>query len=514
MEPSNVTASPHAIVIGGGLAGLAAATVLAERGVRVTVVEKERFLGGRAGSWDDHLADGTPFQMERGFHAFFRQYYSLRALMKRVDPELGMLRPLDDYPLLGPAGWTESFAGLPRRTPLNLMALVWRTPSMRWLDLRRVHVRRALEMIAFDPVATYARWDGVTAREYLDSLVFPHRARHMLFDVFAHSFFNPEDDYSAAELLAMFHFYFLGNREGLVFDVMREPFGTALFAPLGRYLEQRGVEIRLGASVRSIRHETGRGFTVELERGRLEARACVLAVDVPALRSIARASTGLGDEAWRSRIEGLDVTLPFAVWRLWLDRKLDADRPPFAGTTGLGILDNVSLYEKLEGESAAWSARTGGSVVELHAYAVDAALDEAAIKASLRSGFEAVYPEARGARVLEERFLLRRDCPSFAPGSHATRPGVATPVRGLALAGDFVALPSPSALMERAVASGFRAASSIVAALGGQGERDDRAPPRGTAPADEVIRTVPRRGVLAPLVHRGGAGDAAWTPST
>ena len=34
------------------------------------------------------------------------------------------------------------------------------------------------------------------------SLRFPPAARQMLFDVFAHSFFNPEEQYSAAELLA------------------------------------------------------------------------------------------------------------------------------------------------------------------------------------------------------------------------------------------------------------------------------------------------------------------------
>ena len=46
--------------------------------------------------------------MERGFHAFFRQYYNLRALLRRVDPELSMLAPLDDYPILGPDGMVQS----------------------------------------------------------------------------------------------------------------------------------------------------------------------------------------------------------------------------------------------------------------------------------------------------------------------------------------------------------------------------------------------------------------------
>ena len=190
------------------------------------------------------------------------RYYSVRALLSRVDPTLSCLRPLEDYPLLGPSGRSESFARLPKRVPLSLMALVWRTPSMRLRDLAGIDVRGALEMLAFDPHGTYARWDRTTATRYLDSLGFPPRARQMLFDIFAHSFFNPEGEYSAAELLAMFHFYFLGNPEGLVFDVLREPFDTALWSPLRAYLEARGVRFVMSEEAQTVRRD-GAGFVVD-----------------------------------------------------------------------------------------------------------------------------------------------------------------------------------------------------------------------------------------------------------
>ncbi|MEJ2370202.1 MAG: FAD-dependent oxidoreductase, partial [Gemmatimonadales bacterium] len=45
--------SRSAVVVGGGLAGVAAATVLAERGVEVTLVERQSYLGGRAGAWSE-----------------------------------------------------------------------------------------------------------------------------------------------------------------------------------------------------------------------------------------------------------------------------------------------------------------------------------------------------------------------------------------------------------------------------------------------------------------------------
>jgi isorenieratene synthase len=469
-------------VLGGGIAGIAAATVLAERGAEVTLVEREPWLGGRAAGWTDRLADGTAFEMERGFHAFFRQYYNLRSLLRRIDPGLTRLIELEDYPILGAAGLAQSFAGLPRRTPWNIAALTFRTPSLRLRDLRHVNVGRAVQMIAYDARRNYERWDDVSAADYLDSLNFPEDARRLLFDVFAHSFFNPETEMSAGELLMMFHFYFTGNPEGLVFDVVDAPFSTALWHPFASHLRDAGVDIRLSTAVERVSHDNDGGWTVELDTEQLECDGVVSALNVPGLRRIVEHSGRLGTPAWREQVDSLELTDPFAVWRLWLDRDLDPGRHPFAGTTGVGILDNISLYHLFEDESRAWAERTGGSVVELHAYAVDPALSEDEIRQDLLQGLHVFYPETRGAKILEDRYLLRRDCPAFQLGSDALRPGVKTPIDTLALAGDFVRLPFPSALMERAAASGFLAANALLAT-------------RGVRP--EPVYTVPPRGLLA-----------------
>jgi carotenoid phi-ring synthase / carotenoid chi-ring synthase len=84
------------------------------------------------------------------------------------------------------------------------------------------------------------------------------------------------------------------------------------------------------------------------------------------------------------------------------------------------------------------------------------------VKADLRGALSRVYPETAAASVVEDRYLVRADAPAFPPGSHAGRPTVETPAPGLALAGDLVRLEFPSALMERAVASGMLAANSIL----------------------------------------------------
>ncbi|MEQ8457477.1 MAG: FAD-dependent oxidoreductase [Sandaracinaceae bacterium] len=467
------------VVVGGGLAGVAAACVLAERGVSVTLLEKEDYLGGRVGAWTEKLPDGTPYEMERGFHGFFRQYYNLRNLLRRVDPDLARLRPLDDYPVLGPDGSMESFEGLPKTPPLNLMALLRRTQFVSLKDLRGVDQSKARLMLMFDPARTYADHDEVTARAYLDSLNFPERGRQMLFDVFSHSFFNPEAGMSAAEMLMMFHFYFLGNPEGLVFDVLDEPFSDALWKPFERYLSGLGVDVRLGTSVDSVEQSGHSCWRVHAGSETFDGEGLVLAVTVPALKSILTASPALQvAEGLAQSVESLDVTLPFAVWRLFLDRGANEERYPFAGTAGIGLIDNISLYEKFEGESRRWSMRTGGSVVELHAYACPHS-DEDAIKEELLDGLHQLYPELADAEILHDTWLLRQDCPSFGPGSHGVRPRVATPFGNVVLAGDFVKMPFPTALMERAASSGMLAANHLLDRWDVRGESLFSIPPRG-----------------------------------
>ncbi len=480
--------SVDVVVAGGGLAGVAAAVVLAERGARVTLFERDPVLGGRLGGWPDRLATGEEFRMERGFHAFFRQYHNLRALLRRVDPGLHTLQPVGDYALYGPDGEAESFTGLPHRPPFNAIALMWRSPSVGLGDLRSMDGPEAREMMRFDPVHTYERLDGQSAAEYLDRLRMPPAARRMLFEVFARSFFDPEDEMSAAELIMRFHLYFMGSAEGLLFDVVTEPFPDAIWAPMARHLEALGVDLRLDAEVESVappgagangrwRVDAGAGAPVE-------ADAVVLALPVAGLQQVVDASPDVGDAAWRESVAALRPARPFAVWRLWLDRPVDACRPVFAGTAGLGLLDNVSLLHRYEGESRRWSLRTGGSVVELHAYALrpGPASDEAGVKADLRAALGRLYPETATASVLEDRYLVRADAPAFPPGSHAGRPTVDTPVPGLALAGDLVRLDFPSALMERAVASGMLAANSVL---------------RRWGVAPEPVWTGRRRGLLA-----------------
>ena len=483
-------AVPHVVVIGAGIAGLAAAAGLAERGVSVDVLERQPNLGGRVAGWTERLDDGTVTTNNRGFHAFFRQYYNLRALLQRSDPGLQRLRAVEDYPLIDGQGRRDTFRGLPQSPPWNALVFALRSPTFRFRDLIRINATAAAPLATVTVPGIYERLDDRNADTFLTDINFPVAARHLAFEVFARSFFARPDRLSAAELAAMFHIYFLGSSEGLVFDVAESNFDTALWNPLGEYLGTKGVKFHTGVSVSSISTGGVKRLRVHTDDGNLiDADGVVLATDVGGLQQIVGASTGLGDADWRHRVAAMEVAPPFMVQRLWLDRPVDAGRPDFLGTGGLEPVDNISVVSNYERQAAEWARAHGGSVVEVHSYSVSG--QEEQLREQMLARLHEIYPETAAAGIVTERILLRQDCPLFSPGSHATRPSVQTPVPGLMLAGDGIRIDLPVALMERAATTGWTAANRLLAGWGVSGHTLYTVPVQGRSP---VLRRLAQRG--------------------
>jgi len=461
---------PRVVVVGAGIAGLAAATGLAERGVDVELVERESYLGGRAGGWSDTLDDGTAVGVNRGFHAFFRQYYNLRALLRRSDPLLHRFTGVEDYPLVDAQGRRDSFRRLPRTPPWNALAFAAQSRTFGLRDLFRLDPRAAAPLAAVSVPAVYELLDHVDAEAFLRRINLPATARHLAFDVFSRSFFAAPDQLSAAELATMFHIYFLGSSEGLLFDVPTSNYDTALWSPLRDYLIARGVEIRTEATVTAV--EFGGSHTLRVHEqgnGATDADAVVLATDVGGLRRIVESSPQLGDAPWRSSISELRSAPPFLVYRIWLDRPVAAHRPEFLATGGFSPLDNVSVVNRYERQARTWAERTGGAVLELHAYALPQQLTSAQqrdIRVELLARLNSLYPETSAARLVGQHVQFRQDCPLFGVGDHAHRPPVRTPHDQLVLAGDGVRIDVPVALMERAATTGWAAANALLAQWG------------------------------------------------
>jgi len=474
---------PRVVVAGGGIAGASAAVVLAERGIPVLICEAAGRLGGRLGAHPRTLPDGTVQWIDHGFHGFFRQYYNWRRILRRVSTgPAPLLHPLGSYPVISARWPDEEFDQLPPAPPLSILALTLRSPSLRLRELARADHTVGLSLLGFDAGQTYAHLDQVSAEQLLAALRLPERARVMLFNVFAHSFFNDATSMSAAELVAMFHFYFLANPEGLGMDAPRADYHSAIWAPLGRYLEQRGARIRTGTPVTAVDRDRAGRWRVRTGTGAtLAADEVVLATDAGTTARILGASpcATSGDQRLAAVAARPRTGPPYAVARYWLDGDVRADRAQFTSIADPGVLDSVTLYHRFEAAAWSWHQRTGGSVVELHAYACPSGVAAAQLGATMLAELGQLWPEIRGLRQLDSYCRVGTDAAGFPVGGHATTPGVRTAVPGLTLAGDWVATPFPSALMERAAATGIGAANAILAAHGYRTEPVWSVPPRG-----------------------------------
>jgi zeta-carotene desaturase len=76
-----------ALIMGGGMSGLATAVNLLEQGIEVEIIEADEIFGGRANSWLDKDGD----MIDNALHVFFPYYVNLMAFFKKMGIEKNLL---------------------------------------------------------------------------------------------------------------------------------------------------------------------------------------------------------------------------------------------------------------------------------------------------------------------------------------------------------------------------------------------------------------------------------------
>lgn len=471
--PLKLTAPRKVAVIGGGLAGIAAASTLGPRGYAVTLFEANSYLGGKLGSWPVELAPGKTEWVSHGFHAFFRHYYNLDRFLLSLGARQ-KFKPIGDYRILLPGGGEVSFGELENTPVLNLLSLA-KQGVYRFGEVMAAPTRDLMGVfLEYDPATTYARLDQLSFAEFDRRARLPKQLK-LAFNTFSRAFFADEERLSMAELVKGFHSYYLGHDGGLVYDHPAQDYEASLLSPIRAHFAAHSVALKLSTKVSSLQRDA-QGFQVNGER----FDGVVLAADVVGTKQILSAGQGL--EGLDQRLLELRPGQRYAVLRLWLDRAARTTLPVFVITDRYQILDAITFYDRTEAESAAWVREHGGSVVELHCYAVPDALTEEEVRKQLMEDLEKFLPELAGAAVRHEHFQLRRDFNAAHLGLHEKRPGTDSGVEGLYCAGDWVKLPFPAMLMEGAFSSGLLAANRILARDGLR---------------EEPVESIPLRGLLA-----------------
>jgi zeta-carotene desaturase len=444
------------IVIGGGLAGLAAGVALAESGWRVRLFEQRPFLGGRATSYV--LPDGE--HVDNCQHVTLGCCTNLDDFYRRIGAA-GKIKFFDRLVFLDPQGrkgemqagflpapfhLTGSFAGF---APLDLLDKLSIARAM--LDILRTQGRPS-ELLENG---------GISMLEWLRRRDQTKRAIERFWRVVLVSALDEELDRTDARFgVDVFWKAFLSNSTGYRMGVPAVPLAD-LYDGCKSEIERRGGEVILRAPVRGLKIESGEIAGVRFDDVREEkADAYVFAVPHTALSELLPESVKQSDPLL-ANLDKIKVA-PITGVHLWFDRPVMSE--PFLtllDTTTQWVFNKTALYAD---SSVKDQAAPNGQYLQL---VISASYDllqkprQEIIDLCLREVRQAL-PAARNAELLKATVIKEAEATfSPEPGVDRYRPKQQTTVPRLFLAGDWTATGWP-ATMEGAVRSGYLAAEAVL----------------------------------------------------
>jgi squalene-associated FAD-dependent desaturase len=462
------------VVVGGGLAGIAAAIELRDAGVAVTLLESRPRLGGAATSYAR-----AGMMIDNGQHVFLRCCDSYQGLLARLGvSDLVTIQDRFDVTVLSAAGRARLRRDrLP--SPLHLARALAGYPLLSLAE--RVMVGRAALAFRFADPASPAL-DSRRLGNWLAERGQDERSRRRLWDLFIVSALNIHGDEASAGLAAtVIKTALLGARDAADIGMAKVPLGRLHADATAALLDRLGAQVRLGARAASIERLSGGGFRVSLSRGELAgvgeaadgevagvgevaarepeaggqsivADAVVLAVPADQAARLA-ASAGVAQSADWARLGHSPILNVHVIY----DRRVTD--LPFAAAVDSPVqwvFDKTSQAGVTSGQYLAVSISAADDLVDL---------PTADLRQLFVPALEQLFPAAAGADI-RDFFVTRERRATFrqAPGSGALRPGAATSVPGLALAGAWTSTGWPDT-MEGAVRSGLQAAHELAGEL-------------------------------------------------
>lgn len=428
------------VIVGGGLAGLAAAVALAGDGAKVTLLDRRPEIGGRAYSYE-HPALGETVDSQ---HVVLGCCTNLLDLCGRAGvtdnfrwyDELTFLEPNGNRSVMRPGG-------LP--APLHQTMSFLKAPM---LDLRdkagiAVGLSHFLRGYPADDAESFANWLRRTKQT--------QRAIRHFWEPVVWGALNDDFERCSVKYAGkVFHETFLRSAQGGRLAIPAAPL-SEFFAPVVDHARALGVNVRERSAVEAISRDGDGAWRARVGDDVYTAETLLLATD------FAQAAKLLKDFAEVLPQEGMKrfVAAPITTVHLWFDR--DVTEMDHAV-----LLDTRIQWMFAKSRIRGWAAERG-SYLELVISAswaelkmgrqeiLDGALEEA----------QKFFPKMRGATLLKSGVLKEaRATFSVTPGLDAVRPTQATGEKGLYLAGDWTRTEWPST-MEGAVRSGRLAAGAV-----------------------------------------------------
>jgi squalene-associated FAD-dependent desaturase len=432
------------IVVGGGVAGVAAAMAATGRGWRTLLLERGRVLGGMARSFPDQQLGG---EMDCGQHVLMACCTEYRRLLQRLGTaHLAPLQPRLDVVVVDEHGRRARLREVRMPRPLHLLPSLARMPWLSTADRAAIGVAVTRLGALRDPAAldgqTFVEWLGIGARG---------ATRRALWDLVCVATCNlGADELSAAVGAFVMREGFLRNGAAAV-GVPAAGL-SRLLEPAGALLGARGGGLRLGCAVDALLVDAGGVVNgVRIASGEELRAPRVVVAGPPSLLS--RVAPDVATHPSLAAYQRI-TTSPILNLHLRFDRQvLDA---PY-----LAVWDSPLQWLFSRSRLHCEPGPEETVVCSLSAATALADLPAEEVRDRLLPHLHRAQPRTRDARLLGWRVTRERDATAaLRPGTGSLRPGPDTPLDGLAIAGAWTDTGWPIT-MESAARSGRAAVEHL-----------------------------------------------------
>ena len=453
MSPVGEHSGKTVTVIGGGVAGMSAACALAEAGLRVQLVERRGYLGGRASSY---LHPGVGEVIDNCQHVLFGCCTNLIGFYRRIGAadrihwtsQMTMIEPGGRRSLLGP------FECGPLRLPAPLHGAPSFLSAKAFSFRDKLALGRAMRALmrpgaADDPAESLGDW----LRRHGQT----EGALNRFWRLVIASALNAEIDSIAVPYAAkVIRELFLNSAEAGSMGMSCIPL-SELYAGVTPYLAERGGGVRLNTAVEGAAWD-GAQWTVRTRSGEVTSEFVVVALPFEAMAQLLPHLPPVEGAAELAGKIARHEHWPICSVHLWFDREITE-------------LEHAVLLDReihwMYNQSRLQTGR-GGHYIELVVSATRAfaALPrEQAIRQAVAE-LEEFFPRAKDAKLLKAALVKEvRATFGVPPGIDTARPAAVSPWPRLFLAGDWTATGWPST-MESAARSGHLAAEAVCASIG------------------------------------------------
>jgi len=439
------------LVVGAGVAGLAAAVALSGAGAKVALLERKPYVGGRAYSYSHPALD----EVIDSQHVLLGCCTNLVDLCRlcgadqhiRWYDRITFLEPGGDGRAVRRSDIGPSFLPAPGHSSLSFLGA-----SMLSIGDK---ARIAAGLMEF--LRGYPASDAEAFSDWLKRTKQTERAiRHFWEPVVVGALNDGFERCSTKYAGQVFYESFLKSAEGGRLGIPAQPM-SEFYDAAAQLAERQGTVLHLRASVESIaRLADGRWQVTGSDGATHVAEDVVLAL--PFEQTLRLLRTLPEEESARAEVEPLFAHFthaPITTLHLWFDREVTALDHAALLDTRIQWMFNKTRIRR---DSAA-----NGQYLEL---VISASFPELEMTREhiLSSALEELvrfFPAVRGAQIVKSGILKEaRATFSVTPGLDAYRPVAATSSRGLFLAGDWTRTGWPST-MEGAVRSGRLAAEAV-----------------------------------------------------